>query len=101
MCAVTCRSNDVKKMHSEHAAMQGQLIQAEARAQAAEARCLELEALGAPQQQQQQELAAAFGPVLAQVRMQKSIVSYPMCLELVCRFPLCVCVGVCVCESDN
>ena len=75
-------------MQNEHAAMQDQLTQAEARARAAEARCLELEGLESPQQQRKQELTAAFGSVLAQVHMQISLVLYPICLWLLCNLPI-------------
>ena len=71
-------------MHSEHAAMQEQLIQAEARAQAAEAHCLELEALRIPQRQ----LAVAFQPVLAQVSMQTGFLWFTTCVRLLCNFSL-------------
>ncbi len=63
-----CRSRDVKKVQSEHAAMQKQLMQADAKAQAAEAQCLELEQQNHRQQHQKQQLVAACQPVFAWVR---------------------------------
>ncbi|DBB02647.1 TPA: hypothetical protein ACH3X3_011615 [Trebouxia sp. C0006] len=58
-------SSEVKKVQSEHAAMQTQLVQADAKAQAAEAQCLELEQQNRRQQQQKQQLVSACQPVFA------------------------------------
>ena len=63
-----CRSNDVKKVQSEHAAMQKQAMQADAKAQAAVAQCLELGQQDQRQQHQKQQLVAACQPVFAWVR---------------------------------
>ncbi|DBA72088.1 TPA: hypothetical protein ACH3X2_010813 [Trebouxia sp. C0005] len=56
-------SSDVKKVQSEHAAMQKQLMQADAKAQAAEVQCLELEEQNERQQHQKQQLVSACQPV--------------------------------------
>lgn len=62
------RSSDVKKVQSEHAAMQKQLMQADAKAQAAEVQCLELEEQNERQQHQKQQLVSACQPVFVWVR---------------------------------
>jgi alpha-D-ribose 1-methylphosphonate 5-triphosphate synthase subunit PhnG len=63
-----CRSSDFKKVQSEHAAMHKQLMQADAKAQVADAQCLELEEQNQRQQQQKQQLVAACQPVFVWVR---------------------------------
>ena len=73
-----CRSSEVKKVQSEHAAMQNQLVQADAKAQAAEAQCLELEQQNRRQQQQKQQLVSACQPVFAWVRPADPFVMLPL-----------------------